>query len=279
MFEATCKIDVSNLVRAHAILHKKSRQLPSECLHRTVAFVIKDAKDHTKATSISRIDSELGAISSPKILKSGRLSRAKDKQRTEVEVDEQSLASRIVLARLHPISRGFRGGPGYNQVTGQQWAIDQASFSPGMGVSGFWSRLLARAESMVKTRHSSPGFFKISWNAIGQRLIPLVPAAYQGSVTSWFGKVDNKNDTLALGDVIPARQGELTVTCTVMNKLGMSGSNAVLDNKRNAAMHRILGPILQASINREADSKMREAHRQGFAEARDALAKFGLYVN
>ena len=266
-------------MRAHEVLHRHSRQSPSECLHRTVAFVLKDAKDHTLPTPISKIDSQLGAISSPAVLKSGRLSKNKKKQNDNIAVAGPGIGNPIVVARMHPFSLGYRGGPGYNLLTGQKWFIDAATFSPGQGVRGFWNKVNQVAIKMVKSRHSSTGFFKISWNAVGQLLIPYLPATYRGAAETWFAANSGKKNIVGMGRLHPAQAGALSTTCTIENRMGMSGDNATLDKKRNEAMHRILGPILQTSINGQADKKMLELWKQDLLAQEKKLRALGMTLN
>ncbi|HXE42362.1 MAG TPA: hypothetical protein VN516_04990, partial [Candidatus Baltobacteraceae bacterium] len=62
-------------------------------------------------------------------------------------------------------------------------------------------------------------------------------------------------------------------------RMGMSGDNAVLDKKRNEAMHSILGPVLQASINREAESKIAKISSDSLKESKAQLAVYGVLMS
>lgn len=255
---------------AHQLLRQYSKSNPSESLAKAVAFVIKDAKDNTPFVTLERIDTELSVVSSPAVLKSGKLSRDKTRQREEVDLDSQSVAARIVLSRLHPDSN-------YNRLTDMKYAIDRMSFSPGLGISGFWSRVIATATRMVKSRHSSTHFFKVSWNAVLCKMIGLVPQNYRGAVTMWAG--GGRPVIAELGNATMTGVGSPQVFLRIDNNMGTDEEYPTIAARRNEAAHRILGPVLQRAIDRNYEKQMQIAAERGLLDRAPQLKALGVNVS
>lgn len=265
-----CSVDTRNLVGAIKVLQQYSRQEPSEALHRAVAFTIKDAKDHTPFTEISRIDTELSVQTTPVLSTRGKRKGLPLKSgRTNVSVTEGGLATKIVLARLHRYS-------GYNLLTDQKYALDRASFSPGGGQAGFWAKVEEVAQRMARSRHSSTHFFQISWNAVLTALAPFVPAGYRGAVLSWAG---GRQVVAELGAVTPAKPNDPQAVCIIENRLGMDDDFPTISAIRNMEAHRILEPVLQMSINRQYARSMEEIAKRNLLNRRPSLAAYGVKVS
>jgi hypothetical protein len=260
-------LNTQNLDMAWAVLRKYSRTAPGEALPRAVAFIVKDAKENTPFTEIGRIDSELQVETTPVI--SARTGKPLRSGRKNYSVTEGGLATKIVLARMHPYS-------GYNALTDRKYAIDRASFSPGGGEAGFWAQVDAVARRMASSRHSSTHFFQVSWNAVLAALVPFVPDKYRGAVATWAGKGRKVSEELGAATI--GGIGTPFATCVIENRLGMDDDFPTISAIRNMEAHRILTPVLQASIDRDFEGAMAEIARRGLLATAPQLAGLGVLV-
>lgn len=263
------KIDTKNFMQGFQVLRVYSKTEPSKALHRAVAFVVHDAKQNTPFVTTGKIDAELNVQATPMLVTRGAragLPRKDNKQ--QLEIADGGLAMRIQLARLNPNSN-------YNALTDNRYKLDRASFSPGMGYSGFVQRLKLFAQRMVARRHSSTHFFEVSWNALLAHLADLVPDNYRAAVTRWHG---GRGVSMALGRVIPARAGESLATCKIENRIGMDEHYPTINAIRNMEAHRILEPVLQASINREYENMVREGMKRGLLDNQGKLTAKGFRI-
>ena len=267
-----------------------SNTCPAESLNKTVLFVVRDAQESTQVVSPGRINSDLNVTTSPELTKFGKLSTAKGKQNEVVsftnrtpgvnasgigpsnDVSAMNTAMRFVLARMHPTSK-------LSIMTGNRWPVAMPDTGRGRGrgtgtdrIALFWVYVKQVAERMVKSRRSSSGFLKHSWAGIIFKLLPYVPKGYGGVQSDIFG------NAAEFGEVWPARPGSSVVVCKIENRIGMNPVTKELGKRYNQAAHAILGPILQESINREYDGKMRELARRGLAEEVPKLADCGVLV-
>src|ERR1017187_2982103 len=122
----TCQINTTNWMAAQQIIMAHGRSLPSEALPRAVAFIVRDAKRMTPVVSPSTINTDLFVETSPKVLLSGKLSVAKNKQNDVVtvtgkgtgagEFKEVPLAWLMIGARAKPLSN-------YNDMVSMRWLI------------------------------------------------------------------------------------------------------------------------------------------------------------
>lgn len=275
LIASTCRIETGHLLAAQKIFDRFSKTAPAESLNRTVLFVVRDAQNRTPFVPPSRIDAELSVDVTPRI-----------SQRTGRPVSRRTRNASLISARaggrsfVHGVPFtwliiGARAKPGsrYNRLTGGRYALAQHPLK-GVPRSGFAAAMAAAVSRMVNPRHSSSHFFQHTWSAIIEKLLPFVPSKYRrGLGTFKRGAIDPD-----LGAVNPAEPGLVKATCAIDLRLGMSGEWGNLDAQRNAAMHRILGPILQDAITREFHSKMAEAARRGLADQRAALAANGYVV-
>jgi len=265
------QIDTSNFMKAHAMLHRNSKTIPSQALHKSVAFVVRDAKRHTPFTEVSRIDTELSVETTPLLVTQGaRKGLPRRDKKTQIAVASKGLAMRIMLARLHRYSN-------YNILTDMKYALDQASFSPGMGRAGFWARMQLVAQRMVKSRHSSTHFMQVSWNAILIRLANYVPSNYKGAVMTWAGS-NGRPPVMDLGEVIPAKPNEPFVSCTIENRLGMDSRYPTISAIRNMESHRILDRVLQISIDRNFHQMAAKLIEASQVELKGPLIAYGHYM-
>lgn len=272
-------VDTSNLMAALTIMQQYSRHTPAESLNRTALFVLRKTLKLTPAASISRIDTSLMVETSPAVLKSGKLSRNKKRQ-NEVVTESMfrptaaPLAALIINASvIRPDIGATPSAKRYNQRTGFRWARMQSPFR-GVPRAAGAAAMRAAISRMTKSRHSSTHFLQATIGLLIRMLLPFVPAGYRGGASAGPGKDTNPD----LGEVTPAVGGSTTATCVIENKLGMSGMYGELDARRNAAMHRIVGPILQGVIDREAAEKFAIIATRGWDQYKPRLAAHGVIV-
>jgi len=284
--EVYCEIDTTNLSAAiDRLLNGFTKRTPAIAANTAALFVIRGTQEKTPVTTIGRIDTEMNVITSPKVLKNGKLSKDKTKQNEVVNLmaggdGELNAAMSIVIARTHPTSN-------YNVLTGNRWALQAPSFNAGKftkayGESGkamaaqlWWQWVRDAATRMVKARHSSVAFLKASWTESIARLIPNVPSRFRGDVSGF----SQGRRVLMSSPAVPAREGETNAVCRVSNTLGVDNANSVLGDKYNEAAHRILEPVLQNQIDNEAWSTMQRVHALELESERAMLAKYGLILS
>lgn len=269
----TCTVDTSNFMKAQAVWQAHSKRNRAENLNRAAYFVIQSAQKLTPSTPTGRMDSELNVMSSPKVLKNGKLSRAKGKQ----------LDTITALGRLTPSQQGPRMTPlaglivsarantlsGYNFRTGWRFRLMQ---SPRNGVSrrAGDAKMRAAISRMVKSRHSSGHFFVASWNGIKNSLKPHLGKGYAVASSP---AMDGTNMSIAS----PA-QPVTSPMCVIENRMGMGGKTTMLDERRNLAAHRILGGALQTAIDTQFYRDTVEFDRRGWATIGTRLSEFGVVV-
>lgn len=254
-------------MKAQAIFNRHSRHEPAYNLNRTALFITLDAQRHTKFTSVAKIDADLKVTTTPVLVTRGPrkgLPLKSGKSTTSATFD--SVAARIVLARLHPNSS-------YNLLTDRKWMIDRATFAPGMGKAGFQRKVELKAAQMARARHSSIKFFLSSWNPIISGLIAAL-----GNKRTPGGPQGRPIDA-SIAEATPAQPGGTSFQCTIENKIGLSGKYPNLDLKRNLYAHAHLKPVLQEAIDREFASKMEKATMEGWLADAPELRRLGFQVN
>ena len=279
----TCQLDMRNLANAMKILMQHSNRSPARCINSTAYHVIKDVVEYSGGFPVvaqSTIDADMEVTVTPKLAVSGaRKGKPLRSGASDIEVPNKSAAMMIVIARMNPLSR-------YSIETGNRWPVATPGgkgsramiqgFAKAYGsenaMSMFYDEIRDRAKRMVRTRHSSTGFLKLSWIQLKTLLLPyaLGQANVRVSATA--------ND---YSMIEPAKNGNLAV-CTVSNVLGvnmgMGKTTKELAEKYNAANHRIGTERLRAAINREFDSKMRLIEKKGLMEEMAALQSCGMLV-
>jgi len=235
-------IDASSLNQAIAMALDVSTQEPRNLVINTGRGIALGAKTLTPYVEQETIDTELGVISTPVLASRGpRKGLPLKSGKKNIEVPEQSLAIKIVLARLHP-------GSNYNQLTRQRWALDRATFSPGMGNAGFWAKVQLVAQRMVSARHSSTHFLQAGWKGVYRRLTEF--RYVRGLVEENFIDVDVTASTVFddMGSATLTGNGA-SVSLEIANRIGMKGVNA---ETYNEALHQYGGPALQQAVNDRA---------------------------
>ena len=261
----TCQIDTSGLMAAQRIFNDYSRKTPAQSLNRTVLFILRDVQKTTPFATMSRIDTDMQVTTTPRISKvTGRQVSRNTRNPNIVTVTEGGMATRIVLARLHYGSR-------YNVRTDHRYWINQQLFSRGQGQAGFWKKVEQVAIRMVKARHSSMHFFQSTWGVIIRKLLPNVPSSMRAGIIPGFGA----GSDAGLGEATAAKEGGVTCSCIIENFVGTSGAWPNIDARRNAYLNTVMGALLQAAIDREFESKMAYAAKQGWLDQQSALAVAG----
>lgn len=266
---------------------RHSRETPTENLHRAVYFVVLEASAATPVVSMGKIDAELQVTTSPAVLKSGKLSRNKKRQRE------------VVTARSHKLAKGHQGPrfvplaaliiqaqvlrvdttssqPGmsrFNRMTGMRWARLQSPFK-GVSRRTGANKMRQAISRLTKARHSSSGFFKASWRMLLVLIGQHTPAGFR---TVQPGKGGRSMDP-AIANFTPAVPGKPTCSCTIENRMGMRGTYPALDERRNIAAHRILAPALARAIEVEFQKKMVSLAKRNWEDSRKVLADLGYLV-
>jgi hypothetical protein len=160
LVKVTMKLDTAQLRRSFEALARNTRQVPSKIVNSACYNVAYKAMENMPVVTPARMDQELGATSTPAILKSGALSKNKNRQMENVSLQPWSYAAMIVIASMHPDSH-------FNQLTGKVWQrqmlLPRAAGASGMygtARNDFITRINEIAIRMVKARHKSSAFFK-----------------------------------------------------------------------------------------------------------------------
>lgn len=229
------------------------RTMREQCVT-SMGWILVNAQRDTPKADIAEMDSELEVVVSPAILKSGRVSRNKKRQREVVTSTTEGLAEMIVISRLHnPGISKTTGKANYNLLTGNRWALGL----PGtQGVQAFWDWVKQKASQMTKVRHSSIAFLKSGYSGPIKKCFdsPLFQHSrkYRSAV---------KESTNQLTTVSPEKLGEMSVSemgsnfsITAANNVGEKSGNSVLDEHRRTALILKSLPALQASVDRETSN-------------------------
>ncbi len=163
-------------------------------------------------------------------------------------------------------------------MTSGRYAIAGGHPFKGHKVSEFARIMQERISRMVKPRRSSSGFFQISWNALISAIADYVPANYKSHFKSVAGKGGRKVPA-SLGTFTPARANEAYALCKIENNLGMDNKYPNLAQRRNEAAHRILGPILQQSIDRNFQKQIEIAASKGLLDQAVELRALGFKLS
>lgn len=139
-------------------------------------------------------------------------------------------------------------------------------------------------------RHSSSGFLALSWNPVLDAISDYVDGKYKALASSAdsetkraaamasggaFSAYNNKKQIFGAGDARMVGEGTQKCQLTVFNQLGMSSVYPNLDKKRNDAVHRILGPILQDSINKNFNEQCQRAWDKYGIDLKQELSGLG----
>ena len=270
----TCKIDAQKWVIAQGVLMSHTKTKTSQGLARAVAFVVKDAKMESlkRSVPISRIDADLD-----RPVTTRRAQSSKPKRRDDIVHPTFSYGEAIVMARMNPMSK-------YSIATDNRWAITNIGatirgFARGYGDENAIQMMLDFIKPWVSrmrsARHSSSNFLAISWNPVLDAISTYVDDRYKAAVGAWSGYDAKKKLIFGAGDARMVGEGTQKCTLTVFNQLGMSSVYPKLDEKRNAAVHRILGPILQASIDKNFQRQCQVAWDKYGIDLKSKLKQLG----
>lgn len=307
MITQTCRLDASNLNRALALLRQGySRRTPAQAVNSAAYMVAKFTMSKMPMVDTGRMDSELQVTSVPimkTFTKGPRKGQRGATDETAIMMNAatvespqgvydndrmRNMAMMIVIARLHPNSK-------YSIQTGNYWGITnmpnfrRSSFGraygdPDMATRLFWDWVEEAAERMVRARHSSKGFLKSCWVPAILALEPFVAPSLRGAVARFRGDVAAARGTGSAGVIPdsgwgrPAPEGALVVTAEIANAAGVGGRNMVLNEKHNAALWDIAPPLLQRSIQEEADNIFRTVGQRALEQERAPLLMLGMRV-
>jgi hypothetical protein len=255
------RLDTSKFMEGFQLLRKRSKTAAQPALARAIGFVLEEAKRKTEPTSLGRIDMELEVSTIPVLVTRGeRAGLPRRDKKTAVEISQGGLGWKIMLARLNRYSN-------YNILTDMRFALDRKTFSPGMGRAGFLAKLELYEQRMVKSRHSSTGFFKISWNAVIAALIQYMPEGYRGHFMAVAGSgKDMTLEFMEIGSAESSGKDTLTPVITIQNKVGLDAQFPTINAIRNMEANRILRPILQRAIDKEFQSQCQVAFERGLLD-------------
>lgn len=275
---------------ATAIWMRHSSRSPARCVNSTALAVVRDAQKRTRFVSPAQINTEMMVTTTPQVNLNGKLSKDKSKQNAVMNFmsgpdGEVNAAMMIVISRMQtPGINQTTGRPNFNLLTGNRWALARPNFSAGKftrayGESGaamakelFWAWVKDKAEQMVRARRSSSKFLLHSWAAIIQKLLPFA------SDGGGMGDYGMSRSVLLSGEVSPAKEGSALAVCRVDNTIGMDSGNSVMDEKHNAAAHRVLVPALEAAIKAEFQDKMEKMNAKEWAKDEPELRLLGCHL-
>src|ERR1017187_7871266 len=256
MIGLSASIDTSVIERwISEIVAFGKRTMVEQCVTRAAIICI-NAQADTAAVLVGTIESDLEVEVSPAVLKSGRLSKNKRRQREVVGVQKGArvpMAVLIVMARTNPNSK-------YSRLTGNRWPLQAGMFPSGPGSKeARQAQIAVWVSRMAKARFSSTHLLQHGWTAAIRLLLG------DPNFVGWASKNQNGADRSvlrlklnplnrlgpeALGDATVNLLGD-SVTVFADNAIGQAG-NEVLDAKhRLALIEQGTGP-LQAAIDRES---------------------------
>lgn len=221
------------------------RTLRQQCVT-SAALICLDAQELTPATDLATIDADMEVIAFPEILKSGRPSTNKRKQRFELAfAANRSLAEMIVVSRMHPGSK-------YSMETGNRWPVPVPQTK---GTDAFWVEVQDIAERMVRRRYSSTHYLQHGWSpAINQLLRD--PGYFAGRskvqqrAQSQVAALNTMPPDALGGAIVAETEDSCSVTCE--NRVGQGGRSEVLNQTHQAALIEKGLPPAQAAIDAEA---------------------------
>ena len=267
------RLEYSGLSQVVALARTFNRRSPAVAANTAGYRIVCAAFAFTPAATMAKIDQNMSAVTTPVLSTRGaRKGLPLRSGKNNVAVTEGGNATRVVLKRMNMRSR-------YNRLTGWYWAINRYEFSPGQGEAGFWRKVYDTAVRMVKARHSSTHFLKTGWIP-GIRMLQE-SGLISRSATRGLGVRPPAKRAKTIEDAgyaIAAREG-LTTRCEVGNRIGLGGSNSILSDKHNDALHKYGGPALERAIAQEYDQTvtyvLKEMAKDTFAPAVSAgLIKF-----
>ncbi len=240
------KMDASQMRYAVEQIESATGKLPSQIVNRAIFSAAIRVKKAMPVVSVSQIDSELGAAVQLRQKKNGKYKRSGNLisgGKMGNKVRSVPLAKLIVLARANIAGLNRKSGTGsvsnFNVTTNSRYAIDKSEFRN--------KQMDAYVSRMIKTRHSSSGFFKTCAAAImflfkssdrgqsGGFVPPVI-----GDVTSG-GKISARIGKIAGGEV--AKNGS-----SASASFWVSGTLADTKN----ALYSVAEPVWQKGIDDEA---------------------------
>lgn len=251
----TAKVDTSVLEAAlPQIIAFGKRTMVEQCVT-SAGTIVLNAQSETVAVAVGTIEEELQIEVTPAVLKSGRLSRDKRKQREIISITK---GARVPLGVLIVMARGNPFGK-YSLSTGDRWPLALPFGGPGYRkrLGEFVAQKLSR---MSKARFSSTHFLQHGWAMairffLGNEHFKGWASKYQMGPRPAAARANvnplNHLDPGQLGDAT-IEIGVDSVLVTAANAVGEAG-NEVLDAKHRAALIEYGTVPLQMAVDREAE--------------------------
>ena len=242
----TTKIDTSGLNTALALAQDYTRRTPAIACNTAMFFVARYVARNTPKVIPYQINSELSVEIVPSISGGGYSRRKRMLGSGTSGLGNRSRKTGVPLGVLIMMAR-MKPGSKYNQTTGGRYAINAR---PAKGTFRTWMK--TSISRMIKARRSSTAFIASSAVSVIKALEPFVAMQYRrGAVpmdSQAYGayKKHRRSDK---GEATAAVDGVITYAEMLLN-IGASGANSA---SHNAAMHRMMGPVVQAGVNAEAD--------------------------
>ena len=245
----TTKIDTSGLNTALALAQDYTRRTPALACNTAMFFVARYVAKNTPKVSPSTINTELNVTVIPGITmtKGGKLSKAKKNMLASSQVGGASRTTGVPLGVLIMMAR-MKPGSNYNVTTGGRYAINAR---PAKGTFRTWMK--TSINRMIKARRSSTAFIASSAVSIIKALEPFVAMQYRRGAAPMDSQAYGaykKHRNVDKGEATVAVDGVTTYAEMLLN-IGASGANS---ESHNAAMHRMMGPVVQAGVSAETQN-------------------------
>ena len=262
-------------------LQQKTGKLPSYLVNRAVFSIADKVVKTMPKVDPGTIDADLDVV---KVTPSGKIPKATNPKNSRILGFREptvgggfnvSYAWMIVLARMYPAGTtktgDFKGKMNYMKWTG---GLRPLSKPDTHGSAAFWQWVSEHAERMVKARHSSTGFFRMTAQvirmifseAIQKNSSRLLSVLSQASAEALPGgdKLSSKIGTLA--GARAAAGNQLTARATFW----VATSEADTKGEKKGAIFRIAQPIWQAAVDAEAASIRQYATEEYKQAARES---------
>ena len=201
----------------------------------------------------------------------GKLSKAKKNMLASSQAGGASKTKGVPLGVLIMMAR-MKPGSKYNQTTGGRYAINAR---PAKGTFRTWMK--TSISRMIKARRSSTAFIASSAVSVIKALEPFVAMQYRrGAVpmdSQAYGAY-KKNRKADKGEATAAVDGVVTYAEMLLN-IGASGANSA---SHNAAMHRMMGPVVQAGIDSEVQKNFQYVAKKMAEEMRAKGKAAGVFA-
>jgi hypothetical protein len=244
-------VDTSSIQKAIALASRTTTRTMEKLLGDTAYRVAWKAGKYTPFVSLSTIDEEMEATTTPVLSTRGArkgLPLKSGKNIVSMNGSGLNFAMKLVQARMNPNSP-------FNLATDQRWFLQ----NPHLSKVSLYLWLEQKAQEMVKARHSSTHFLQSGWKAVKQK---IKAAGYRISGGAALGTSDDSNALNTINSSQLAQLGDLTrtgnadseiQTITISNLVGTSSNYPSLDKEHNDALLDHGAPALQRAVDEQAE--------------------------